>query len=544
MFRLLRLNTFLTCLLGVATAAPTAQDPVIDLGYARYRGLYNESLGIITYHGLHYAEPPTGNLRWRAPVAIDKSKSIANGHGKKTIIDATSYGPECVQTAPQWSLNGATYTPAGEEDCLLLDVIVPAKPRSSSLPVIIQIHGGGYVQGDSATEDGSQLVSFSDGQVIYVQIQYRLGPYGFLSSEEVKSDGAANAGLLDQRSAIEWVQRNVARFGGDPAKVTIWGGSAGGGSVTCQLIYEGGARNPPFRAAIAQRPWMQPFHGNDVLEAQYADLLTVTNCQTLQCLRELSPSALATASQALYVMGYQEKRYGYGDFYFGPSVDGKIIQDLPSVEFSKGHFSKVALLTDREGYEGYIFSNMSITTEPEVQSDLLTLWPQANEAFIQELLKIYPQSDYKGAQSLPSSAETAEPQLIGDSAFGQISQLFGEYIIDCPTTHMAEAVEAIQMPVYKLDFNAGSQTHGATIPYLFDAADATSNSTLASYMKSWYLSFAVALDPNADIVGSTPRWASYPSVLYATDNSLKTIMDPDVTKGCDFFLSNPYVVRN
>jgi hypothetical protein len=110
---------------------------------------------------------------------------------------------------------------------------------------------------------------------------------------------------------------------------------------------------------VAEYPWWQPFHGNDVLEAQYADLLKITHCGTLQCLRELSPSALATASQALYVMGYQAKRYGYGDFYFGPAVDGKIIQDLPSVEFSKGHFSKVALLVDRDGYEGVFASIQS-----------------------------------------------------------------------------------------------------------------------------------------------------------------------------------------
>lgn len=187
---------------------------------------------------------------------------------------------------------------------------------------------------------------------------------------------------------------------------------------------------------------------------------------------------------------------------------------------------------------------MSITTESEVTSDLLTLWPQADEAFVQEVLGLYPQSAYKGAQSLPSSAETAEPQLIGDSAFGQISQLFGEYIIDCPTTYMAEAMKATRMPVYKLVFNAGSQTHGATGAYLFDAAGATSNSTLASYMKSWFLSFAVALDPNADVVVSTPQWAGYPSVMYATDTSVKNTVDPDVTKGCDFFQSNPYVVRN
>jgi carboxylesterase type B len=108
----------------------------------------------------------------------------------------------------------------------------------------------GYNIGGSTTYDGSKFVSLSTGRVIYVQIQYRLGPYGFLASKEIKKEGVANAGLLDQRAALDWVQRNIHAFGGDPGKVTIWGGSAGGGSVTDQLIMYGGASNPPFRAAI------------------------------------------------------------------------------------------------------------------------------------------------------------------------------------------------------------------------------------------------------------------------------------------------------
>lgn len=95
------------------------------------------------------------------------------------------------------------------------------------------------------------MVNQSNGNMIYVTIQYRLGPLGFLSSAEVKENGVANAGLLDQRAALDWVQRHIDKFGGDPDKVTIIGGSAGGGSVTAQMIMYGGVADPPFRAVIS-----------------------------------------------------------------------------------------------------------------------------------------------------------------------------------------------------------------------------------------------------------------------------------------------------
>ena len=109
----------------------------------------------------------------------------------------------------------------------------------------------GYDLGNSQSDPGQYLVSVSDGMVIYVQIQYRLGPYGWLSSKEIRANGTANAGLLDQRSAFNWVQRHIGAFGGDPDQVTIWGPSAGGSSVTNHLISYGGTAKQPFIAAIA-----------------------------------------------------------------------------------------------------------------------------------------------------------------------------------------------------------------------------------------------------------------------------------------------------
>ena len=121
---------------------------------------------------------------------------------------------------------------------------------------MVQIHGGGYAGGNAETYPGYALVNQSRGDLIYVSIQYRLGAFGFLSSAEIRENGAANAGFLDQRAALMWVQRNIRAFGGDPAKVTIIGGSAGGGSVLNQMILYGGQANPPFRAAISERPWV------------------------------------------------------------------------------------------------------------------------------------------------------------------------------------------------------------------------------------------------------------------------------------------------
>jgi len=156
----------------------------------------------------------------------------------------------------------------------------------------------------------------------------------------------------------------------------------------------GGVKNPPFRAAIVEYPWWQPYLRREQLLRQYGYLLSETSCENLQCLRALDADELANASQATYIRAYADKAYGYGSFYFGPHVDGNVIRDLPSREFRAGHFTTVPILVDREGYEGYLFSNQSIRTLSEEIEDIRTLYPYVDKDFIEQLYQLYPAEDF------------------------------------------------------------------------------------------------------------------------------------------------------
>lgn len=287
------------------------------------------------------------------------------------------------------------------------------------------------------------MVNQSQGNLIYVSIQYRLGAFGFLSSSAIQENGAANAGLLDQRAALNWIQRHIRSFGGDPAQVTITGGSAGGSSVMNQMILYGGVSNPPFRAAIAEYPWWQAYHNNTILETQYRQVLVATGCKNVECLRGQSSDSLINAAQATLDTGFLDNVYGWGDFYFGPSVDGDAIRDLPSNEFKQGHFTKVPLLVNHNQYEGYNYSPRNSTDMDTQMQDLATIFPFAKQSFFTRLYELYPLSDFNGS-------------------FWQRSKIYGDYIIDCPTYYMATAVADWGQATWKLLFNAGTQLHGVS----------------------------------------------------------------------------------
>lgn len=361
--------------LSSSVAAQTnTTGPIVDLGYAKYAGWTNTTIGINYFRGLHYAQPPTGSLRWQKPVPIESSANLTG-----QTIDATSIAPACIPGYPEWNYAAATAqgsfasTPWGQnEDCLILDVLVPTSPQDvlGGLPVIVQIHGGGYTEGSAQAYPGDAMVHASNGGIIYVSIQYRLGIYGFLAGADVAANGVQNAGLYDQRLALDWVQSHIAAFGGDPEKVTIWGGSAGGGSVTYQLMAGGGFGAPPFRAAIAEYPWWQPLLNASTQELQYRYALDAAGCGDLNCLRGLSTDELTTVGQTDLNVSYPGPGSGYGTFWFGPVVDGEFLQELPDTAFKTGNYHDVPLLIDRDGYEGIIFSDTSQTTQVEETLDV------------------------------------------------------------------------------------------------------------------------------------------------------------------------------
>ena len=204
-------------------------DPlVVDLGYETYQGVANASTKLNTFKGIRYAGPPTGSKRWQPPYPPKSNRG--------QMLMANALPPKCPQSGfvPQY-FPGFNFT--GDEDCLFLSVYAPQKAQK--LPVLVWIHGGGYGLG-SGNEDLSSIINTNNNGFIGVAIQYRLGAFGFMSSDEIHRFGTPNAGILDQTFALQWVQSYIHLFGGDPNRVTISGESAGGGSVMLQTMAFGG----------------------------------------------------------------------------------------------------------------------------------------------------------------------------------------------------------------------------------------------------------------------------------------------------------------
>ena len=221
--------TVLACLaITVHGAAIANSGPsiVVDLDYEIYQGSYNAATQLNEYLGIRYAQDTSGSNRWQPPQA-----PLTN---RNQTLPATTLPQRCPQSPSAGGLTPG-YNGTGSEDCLFLSVY--AASNASELPVFVWIHGGGYGAGQGNQEVSTLMGNNSNGFVSVV-IQYRLGAFGFLSGDEVHTFGTANAGLLDQHYALEWVQKYIHLFGGDPRKVTIAGESAGGGSVMLQSMYE------------------------------------------------------------------------------------------------------------------------------------------------------------------------------------------------------------------------------------------------------------------------------------------------------------------
>lgn len=222
--------------LPLTLAAPTiekrAASPTVTLSYATVVG--SSSSGVDSFKGIPYAQPPVGSLRLKPPKPIASRVGTIDGTRKARACPQfltqanTSSLPQDVATAFINSYYGQQATNAGE-DCLTVSVQRPSTATSSSkLPVLFWIYGGGFEFGSTESNDASELIQTSIAQgkdIIYVAVNYRLGGFGFLPGQAILKDGSANLGLLDQRLGLQWVADNIAQFGGDPMKVTLWGES-------------------------------------------------------------------------------------------------------------------------------------------------------------------------------------------------------------------------------------------------------------------------------------------------------------------------------
>ncbi|OAX44700.1 alpha/beta-hydrolase, partial [Rhizopogon vinicolor AM-OR11-026] len=298
----------------------------------------------------------TGGLRWEAPQPPLTTSSVQQ---------ATTQPGGCYTALPGAAPNNPQImgpTDNESEDCLFLNVHVPGgqvvPSPSGGLPVVVWVHGGGYISGAASGYDGGDLIKHSNYGVIVVVIQYRLGLFGFLAGKAVKEGGALNAGLLDQNYALQWVQAHISNFGGDPAKVTLWGESAGGGSVLQQLVAHGGNTQPPlFRAAITSSPFLpsQYNYNDEKPEMLYSKVVNGAHCNsvsdTLSCLRTADAKTLQLLNFGINIGGF------FGTFTFVPVVDGTFIVERPTVTIGKGRLNGERLLAVTNAHEGDLFVN-------------------------------------------------------------------------------------------------------------------------------------------------------------------------------------------
>ncbi|KAH7374054.1 Alpha/Beta hydrolase protein [Cadophora sp. MPI-SDFR-AT-0126] len=540
-------NLFL--FLKLAESAPGVSGNVVNLGYASYHGTQNKTSGVAAWYGIRYAKEPVGELRWRAPVLVDTYVNITAG--PQATIDATSPGPSCLQSTPSWTSNTASEE-GQSEDCLLLDVLTPIRRVYSKLPVLVQIHGGGYATGNSASLPGDSIVHHGDGGLIFVSLQYRLGPLGFLGGEAVKADGSSNAGLLDQRLALKWVKKYIHRFGGDPDKVTIIGGSAGGGSVTLQMTMYGGVRDPPFRAAIPEYPWWTTMQNNSWLNRQYDRLIDNANCSSLDCLRGLSLSSIRKATTAAAQQAYTAGEYPFGNFYWGPYVDGTIIRDSLINDFRNGHFTRVPVMVDHSLYEGALFSNFLTNTSATLRQEIQNLWPAASSSKVDNILHAYSSINTTALRDGSIFLNVVQDALstVSDT-FVKRQAILGDSYVNCGTMHIATAVRTAGLAAYKMIFNAGYQLHGAVSNYVFSKDINPSgevyfgslrfpgNDTLASFLRDYIVNFVILRDPNeAHKKGNfgRPTWPIYSlgdnGVLMVGFEEITSIKDSDLSLRC------------
>jgi para-nitrobenzyl esterase len=204
---------------AVAVEAPAWSIPVVRTTSGAVRGTSVQNMA--AYLGIPYAAPPVGPRRWLPPQPAVPWSGIR---------DATAFANHCPQTASAVGIASTT------EDCPYLNVFVPARTRPrAKLPVMVWIHGGAFVSGESDDYDPDRLVARA---IIVVTLNYRLGYLGFLavSALDAEPHTHVNYGLLDQQFALRWTRANIAAFGGDPARTTVFGQSAGGSSVFAQLL--------------------------------------------------------------------------------------------------------------------------------------------------------------------------------------------------------------------------------------------------------------------------------------------------------------------
>jgi para-nitrobenzyl esterase len=436
---------------------------------------------VASFKGIRYAAAPVGELRWQpprpaAPITVE--------------TDATQYGNDCMQTRLPWDQSKSQMS----EDCLFLNVWTPTK-RSQLLPVMVWIHGGGYVTGSAATpvNDGTALARRG---VVVVSFNYRLGRFGFFAHPALsKEAGAApigNYALMDHVAALQWVRDNIRTFGGDPNNVTIFGESAGGASVNYLMIMPS-ARGLFHKAIVesggSRDSWV-PLRSADA-NARSAESVGVAFAKSAG-LEDASVTALRQLSAEAVVAGLGMRTPNPATFS-GPMIDGKVVPAQAFAAFARGEQARVPYLGGSNSDE------LGQLPAPLVE--------QMTQAAVERLA--LSQTEKSRVFALYGEPLARNGAFINDVHFNEAAR------------HFAKSVQAKGAPAWLYRFsyvaaaNRATQSgapHASEMTFVFDTLPAAlkeptaADREVANLIGAYWVNFAKTGDPNG---AGLPRWPQY-----------------------------------
>jgi para-nitrobenzyl esterase len=429
--------------------------------------------GIASFKGIPFAAPPVGGLRWRPPQPVKPWEGVRK---------ADSYAPGPMQDTGLITKMGGQ--PKISEDCLYLNVWTGAKKANERRPVMVWIYGGAFVGGTTSfpTFDGANLARKG---VVLVSVAYRVGPMGFLAHPELSKEsgkGSGAYGIQDQIAGLRWVQENIAQFGGDPSKVTIFGESAGGMSVG-MLVASPMARGLFQRAISESGGAVAPSRGSlKMAEEQGKAFLSKLGASDIKAARALSAE---TIQQGL--------KGGMGSFW--PVADGTTIREDPYGLFETGKFNDTPILVGTNSNEGGLFMTQKITSAGFEQM-IQKRFAAAAGAF----LKAYP-------HSTDAEATRSNRDIFRDSTFAWPTWAWAKL-----QSRNGENKVFVYYFDHRTPASPDGANHASEISYVFGNLGGFGGSTgpedkaLSGLMSSYWVNFANNGDPNGP---GLPVWPAF-----------------------------------
>jgi para-nitrobenzyl esterase len=479
----LGVGSLLWCLAGTpavaAKKANSAATPVASVGRVRFQGEWTSS-GSAVFRGIPYAQPPVGPLRWKPPQPFLPQAGIHS---------AVQPVPTCLQAFVGWN---RAEQERSEEDCLYLDVRTPRVKRNARLPVLVWIHGGANWGGAGGWVIDSGL---ADRGIVVVSVQYRLGVFGFLSHPQLTRESAhgasGNFGLMDQIAALEWVKRNIAAFGGDPASVTIAGHSAGAEDVGLLLL------SPRARGLFARAIQQSGTAGfglpprtlaeNEKIGEAFAQAAGVTQDESqIHALRAIDGRKLLDAQMLLESPALADSSF----LFLQAVMDGWIVTGPPAELMRNGKSARVPLLIGNTAQELSLQGGDSAVRRGVVR----IFGPAADQAL--------------GLYGLHDGTQPPDDPILGSTAM----QIAADDTFRCPAEFTAATHAAAGPRVWRFQMERAAPgqlriDHGSELTFIFDNRPLNVGvDGVRPLLQSYWVNFILHGDPNGP---GLPQWPHY-----------------------------------